>query len=170
MQTIYDNHICIYTIYPLYNECIVIISQSLCIPHVQPCPRCDFPATPLAWMMKVYRSWWHPVEPHLNPEDPNDRWEFSVGKSTWHMKSLRLNGGEKGDASRFFRGCEVVLLLNKTKLKPWCLDHLLTLGGLQRFDVCFFLLENHLYALTAHVWKFTIPWNSKFQVTVPMLV
>lgn len=76
MQTIYDNHICIYTIYPLYNESIVIISQSLCIHIFNHAPNVIQTATPLAWMMKVYRSWWHPVEPHLNPENPTPRGIF----------------------------------------------------------------------------------------------
>lgn len=91
----------------------------------------------------LWLGWWRCIEvdgilwSHTwKPEDPNDRWEFSVGKSTWHMKSLRLNMVvKKGRCLQIFcGGCEVVLLLNKTQ--PWCLDHLLTLGGLQRFDVC----------------------------------
>ena len=48
-------YVYIYTIYPLYNESIVIISQSLCIPHVQPCTRCDFQQ--LLWL-----GWWRCIE------------------------------------------------------------------------------------------------------------
>lgn len=119
MQTIYDNHILyiwlyvyiyVYT-YPLYNESIVIISQSLCIPHVQPCPRC--------FQQLLWLGWWRCIEvdgilwSHTwNPEATNPRGIF--GRILAYEILEVKYGGDRWAS---------------TKLKPWCLDHLLTLGG-----------------------------------------